>query len=187
MKKPRHKVHRPRTATSKAPKPPQQRSVRIRTAASDEAKALLHYEELKASGRIKRAMVIGEDAHGDVTLLGQGLRLYHMTRLMKIAADFLIDLTKKDSQIKREPLDAGQVTAKTEFAGPALRTQDVTTGPDGNLVPPAGEVFISCGECMHSRFFILHTEAGNDPARYSCASCGNEIKMVRVFHAEAHA
>jgi hypothetical protein len=54
-------------------------------------------------------------------------------------------------------------------------------------VAPKGETIISCGECHHPRFYVLLHEETQQPARWACAHCGNEIKLLRATHEGGHA
>ena len=168
-------------------KKPKGQFVRMRTAATDKAKALAQYEELKRDGKVEKALVVTEGRDGAITVLGQMLKPFEIGKLLFAASQALADHDAKmqASERKREPLEP--FLSAAGFAGPARKIQEITTAPDGTLVPPDGEHFIGCGECHHSRFYVLLRGRDDAPARYSCAHCGNEIKQIEVFHAEGRA
>lgn len=158
--------------------------VRIRTA-EQRKKALAQLAELRANGQVESALVIVQRKDGDIEVLGQEMRPYEVPRLLYAATMAIQDA------------EGGRVAAKLEphvmplswlgLAGPARKTKEVITSADGTLVPPPGEHFISCGECRHPRFYVLFDEKNDSPRRFSCAHCGNEIKMIQVHHGEGRA
>lgn len=158
---------------------------RLRTAATDKRKALDHYQELRRSGKSKRAVVISEDEAGDITVLGQMLKPEDIAELLMIAGHGLTQVLDRQAEPRREPLRP-YISDKGK-AGPAIKTQEITTAPDGTLVAPPGEHIIGCGECKHSRFYVCLTVEDDQPARLSCAHCGNEIVQRRIYHAEGTA
>jgi hypothetical protein len=158
--------------------------VRLRTAHADKKRALDHYQELRRAGKVKRAVVIAEGEDGNLTVLGQMLKPEEIGELLLMAAQGLEHVMQQRQEPRREAL-VPYISAKG-VAGPARKVQEITTAADGTLVPPPGEHIIGCGECKHSRFYVLLDEQ-DQPARFSCAHCGNEIKQIRVFHPEARA
>lgn len=158
------------------------RESRLRTAA-DAAKALRQYQELKNSGRVARAIIIAELKDGGFQVLGQMLTPAEMAPMLMIAADMLAQAEEGRRIVRMEghvePEKRGErvgVTTPTNQRG-------IRKGPDGSLVPPTGENFISCGECHHPHFHVLnHNNDDGVPARLACSHCGNEIIVHRVVH-----
>lgn len=154
--------------------------VRMRTSSKDKKKALDHYQELRRSGRVSRAVVIVEDPENNITILGQMLTPDEVKRLIDTAQFGVSHILEKQREIRREDLDP--FISDRGRAGPARKVQEITVSQDGTLVPPPGEHFIGCGECNHSRFYVLMRDDDDQPARYSCSHCGNELKMIRSYH-----
>jgi hypothetical protein len=67
------------------------------------------------------------------------------------------------------------------------RAKKITTAPDGTLVPPPGENFVSCGECNHPNWFVLHHNESDSTSRYACSHCGNEVENIQITHPEGRA
>ena len=165
------------------------RHVRIRTAATDKRKALEHYQDLRRAGKVARAVVIAEDDQGQITILGQMLKPLEIGQLLLIAADAL-DQAENQTAVKRNE------TKFQPHIEPALRgihnqskprPKEITTDAEGMLVPPPGENLISCGECNHPQWFVLHHNAYDRQSRIACAHCGNEVKSVIAHHPEGRA
>lgn len=156
-----------------------ERQSRLRTAA-DAAKALRQYQELKNSGRVAKAIIIAELKDGNYQVLGQMLTPEEMVPLLVVAADAVAQadagrrIVRMEARI--EPKKRG------ERVGITTRQRGITTGQDGTLVPPAGEDFISCGECHHPHFFVLYHNDHNTMSRFACSHCGNEVILHRITH-----
>jgi len=161
------------------------RPVRLRTAANDKRKALEHYQELRRSGKSKRAVVISEAEDGDVTVLGQMLKPDEIAGLLMVAAQALehadASRTIAKLEIHQEPISVGEHTRGS------LPKRAITLDSEGVMVPPEGENIISCGECHHPRWYVLLNNADETPARYACAHCGNEVVFHRIVHGEGRA
>ena len=153
---------------------------RIQTA-KNKTKALRQYEALKRSGIVTKAVVIAELKGGDFHVLGQDLTPEEMAPLLVVAAEAL---TQADAGRKVVKLVAHVEPGKRgEHNRQAPRAKEITTAPDGSLVPPKGENFISCGECNHPQWFVLHDNATEQLTRYACSHCGNEVKNIMISHA----
>jgi len=163
----------------------ERRPVRVRTAASDKRKALEHYQDLRRSGKSKRAVVISEAENGDVTVLGQMLKPEEIAGLLVVAADALAHVGNEQRKPRlephHEPISIGEHSQGT------IPKRWITLDAEGIMVPPAGENIISCGECHHPRWYVLFNNVDEMPARYACAHCGNEIVMHRIVHSEGRA
>lgn len=156
---------------------------RLRTA-MDHNKALAQYEDMRARGKVRKAVVIVERDDGDVEILGNALTPMAMGGLLYIAADAL---THADGARKVLRLVAHQEPAKRGVHNHgAPGTKEITKAADGTLIPPKGENFVSCGECAHPTWFVLHHDADDSQSRMACAHCGNELKML-VASAVGHA
>jgi hypothetical protein len=154
--------------------------VRTRTAKNPE-KALRQYEEMRAAGGVRQAMVIVEGKDRNLTLLGQGNTVPMLFGLLRMAVEALKhmplpDITRAVREGREVPLSVG------ERVGPKLTQQEITIADDGTLQAPAGETMISCGECRHPRWHITMNEATQLPGRFSCAHCGNEVVWRRAQH-----
>jgi hypothetical protein len=161
------------------------RQVRFRTAASDKRKALEHYQDLRRSGASKRAVVISEAEDGAITVLGQMLTPDEIAMLLLVAADALALIHTKRTEHKPEPHH--QVISVGEHSQGTIPKRGITLDADGVMVPPAGETIISCGLCHHPRWYVLMHLADEQPSRYACGHCGNEVVMHRIAHAEGRA
>jgi hypothetical protein len=161
------------------------RRVRLRTASTDKKKALDHYQTLRRSGRVKDAVVIAEDHDGSITVLGQMLTPDQVGQLLLIAAHSLVAIDKARHLPKLEPHQEPE--RRGEHNGSKPRAKEIVTDADGILQPPPGENIISCGECNHPRWHVLHYTATDQHSRIACAHCGNEVKNIEIFHAEGHA
>jgi hypothetical protein len=157
------------------------RPARFRSAA-DKSKALHQYQELKRSGRVAKAVVVAEMKDGSFEVLGQELTPREIGPLLFVAAEALVaaDADRKIVKLRArvEPAKRG------ERVGVRLPDREITRAPDGVLIPPEGENFMSCGECAHPSFHVLNfnDDDGGVPARLACSHCGNEIKLHRVMH-----
>jgi len=159
---------------------PSMRYIKLRTAASDKKKALNHYQELRRSGKSVRAVVISEDAEGTITVLGQMLTPQAVAELMLMAAQgvahLLEDQKKPRMESHHEIISVGDITQGT------IPKREVTLDADGIIIPPKGENLVSCGECHHPRWHLFHFNGTDQPARYACAHCGNEVKFIPIYH-----
>lgn len=153
------------------------RAVRLQTAKA-RAKALKQYQELRRTQQIDRAIVIAELANGDIHVLGQDLTPNEMAPLLLVAADVM---ERADADRKIVKLVAHQ---KVEHQGAwnqsKPRPKRITTDKDGILIAPPGETFISCGECGHPTWHVLHRSDLDITSRYACAHCGNEVEQIVV-------
>jgi hypothetical protein len=165
----------------KEPKP----NVRIRTAATDKRKALDHYQDLRRSGKSVRAVVISEAADGSYTVLGQMLKPHEIAELLLVAAKALEQADSERTILKLEVREEPERRGVHNRSKP--REPKITKDPDGVLVPPPGENFVSCGECNHPRWYVLHSDATDQTSRYACAACGNEVENIPIHHAEGRA
>lgn len=163
----------------------ERRPVRFRTAATDKRKALEHYQDLRRSGKSKRAVVISEAENGDVTVLGQMLKPDEIAGLLMVAAQALehadAGRTIAKLEIHHEPISVGEHSQGT------IPKRGITLDAEGIMVPPEGENIISCGQCHHPRWYVLLNNADETPSRYACAHCGNEVVMHRIVHEEGRA
>ena len=153
---------------------------RFQTAA-DKTKALRQYEALKRSNMVVKAIVVTELKSGDYHVLGQNLTPEEMAPLLVVAAEALTQAEAGRKIVKLvshvEPEKRG------EHNRSAPRAKEIKTAPDGTLVPPSGENFISCGECDHPQWFVLQDNATERTTRFACSHCGNEVKNIMITHA----
>jgi hypothetical protein len=154
-------------------------TVRFRTAA-DKKKALTQYEELRRSGRIVRAVVIAEMNDQSFQVLGQSMSPQEIGNALMVAAAALEHHRDAARQHRLEPHQEPDSIGPVTQSKPVKR--EITLSPSGVMIPPEGENIISCGECHHPRWYVLHHNKDDTPARYACASCGNEVKFIRMFH-----
>lgn len=161
------------------------RPVRLRTAANDKRKALEHYQDLRRSGKSKRAVVISEAEDGQITVLGQMLKAHEIGRLLLVAAEALehadAGRTIAKLEIHQEPISIGEISQGT------IPKRGITHDAEGIMVPPEGENIVSCGQCHHPRWYVLQNNADEMPSRYACAHCGNEVVIHRITHPEGRA
>ena len=161
------------------------RPVRLRTAATDRKKALDHYQDLRRSGKSKRAVVISEAEDGSITILGQMLKPEEIAELLMIAADALqyaeAGRTIAKLEVHQMPISVGEHSQGT------IPKRGITLDAEGVMVPPEGENIISCGQCHHPRWYICLRNDDETPARWACAHCGNEVVMHRIVHGEGRA
>lgn len=155
------------------------RQVRFRTS-SDRKKALAQYDELRRSGRVARAVVIAELKDESYQVLGQGMDPDQIAQSLMVAAEALAHVDKARQAPRPEPHQEPEV--RGERVGQTRPVKEITLDAGGLMVPPKGETIVSCGECNHPRWYVLHHRADETPARYACAHCGNEVKMLRVQH-----
>ena len=157
---------------------------RFRTAAAKN-KALAQYEDLKASGVVTKAIVIAGLSDGSVHVLGQETTPAEMAPLLAIAVETLAQADAGRRVVRLvshiEPERRGEHNRSKPQA------KEIRTADDGTLIPPPGENFISCGECAHPTWFVLHFDNSNHTSRMACAHCGNEVKNILITHGEGHA
>lgn len=156
----------------------QRRQVRLRTA-SDKKKAMAQYDELRRAGRVARAVVIAELHDNSWQVLGQGMSPEQIAESLMVAATALKQVPQPDNRPRLEPHE--EPVRRGEHNRSKARAKEIGTDEEGNMVPPQGEHIISCGECNHPRWYVLHRD-DESPARYACAHCGNEVKMLRMHH-----
>jgi len=153
--------------------------------ALDRTKALKQYETLKRSGMVAKAVVIAELKDGSYHILGQNLKPHEMAPMLVVAAEAL---TQADADRTLVKLVAHQEPEKRgEWNRSKPRTREITTGPDGVLIPPPGENFVSCGECNHPTWFVLHHDGDDTQSRIACAHCSNEVVSLRITHESGRA
>jgi hypothetical protein len=155
------------------------RPVRVRTA-SDRKKALAQYDELRRMGRLESAVVLCDMKDGTFQILGQGQSLSQIAQSLLIATASITRALDQQNAIRPEPYEEPVQRGVHNRSKP--HPKSITTDADGNLVPPPGENFISCGECNHPRWYVLHTNATDEPARIACAHCGNEVINRKMTH-----
>lgn len=153
--------------------------VRFRTA-SDKKKAMAQYDELRRAGRVERAVVIAELKDGSFRVLGQGMSPEQIGQSLVIAADALAHVEQQAKEIRPEPHIEPEKRGEHNLAKPAPRA--ISMAEDGTFIAPAGENFISCGECDHPRWYILHDDSGDRQSRMACAHCGNEVVSLAIYH-----
>lgn len=138
-------------------------------------KAQRQYEELMRSGSVQSAVVIAELKNGQgYHVLGQGLGLEEVARALMVAAHGVSHAAERQDTPR-----AGQTFGVSDGlevgrAGPAIRGE-VVKREDGTLVPPAGETWMTCGECSSSSWYITGGDRG--VARFVCTRCSNEVKL----------
>lgn len=151
-------------------------------ATSNKTKAFAQYEELRRSGRVKASLILAEMHDGNWQILGQQMSPPDMAQALMVGAEGLsqvserlgADRTALKPEPHEEPLSVGAVL------GQSLKTKAIQLDEEGTMIPPYGENFVSCGECHHPRWFVLHTNADNRLTRMACAHCGNEVIQVPV-------
>lgn len=162
----------------------QGREVRLRTS-SDRKTSMRQYDEMRRNARVDKAVILAEMKDGSFQVLGQGMSIQDITAALITAAESLAHFSEQriapTLEKHEEPFRRGIHNESPP------RPREVTLDGEGNLVPPKGENIISCGECNHPRWYILHHDADDSPARYVCAHCSNEIKVLRVTHTGGNA
>ena len=156
-----------------------QRGARFQTAV-DRAKALKQYETLRRAGMVKKAVVIAELKSGDFHILGQNCTPEEIAPLLVVGADALQHADANRRLVKLVAHQEPERRGVHNQAKPRPRT--IKTAPDGTLIPPPGENFVSCGECSHPTWFVLHHNDSDRTSRYACAHCGNEVAEIMVTH-----
>jgi hypothetical protein len=155
------------------------RAARLQTAL-DRGKAMKQYEALRRANVVVKAVVITELKDGSYHVLGQNLTPEEIAPLLMVGAEAL---TQAEANRRIVKLVAHQEPEKRgEHNRSRPRVREITKDADGVLVPPRGENFISCGECHHPQFHVLHHNADDTLARYACSHCGNEIKNIPILH-----
>jgi hypothetical protein len=159
--------------------------VRLRTAAVDKKKALDHYQTLRRSGKSTKAVVISEDADGQITVLGQMLTPHAVAQLLIYASKGVASLLEEQQKPRLDPNHQPEKPEHHNQSKP--RTPEITWGDDGVMIPPKGEDLIVCGECGYAKWYLLHHINTDMTARYACAHCGNEVKIIPLYHQEGTA
>lgn len=162
----------------------QARGVRVRTAQARD-KAITQLAELRASGQVRKAVVIAEMRDGTLQVLGQELRPDEMAPMLVDAAGGLAHVMGARDEPRLEPREAPLSTGPT--VGLTVQQRGITRDASGILQPPKGETIISCGECKHPRWFATVRLADDSPGRLACAACGNELIWHRIDHAGGRA
>jgi hypothetical protein len=152
---------------------------RLQTAL-DRAKAMKQYETLRRSGMVSKAVVIAELKDGSFHILGQNLTPAEIAPLLMVGADALVHADADRRIVKLVAYQEPEQRGEPNRAKPRPRT--ITQDADGVLVPPPGENFISCGECNHPTWHVLHHNDTDTTSRYACAHCGNEVAEIRITH-----
>jgi hypothetical protein len=150
-------------------------NARLRTA-KDRHKALTQYEEMRARGGVASAIVIVQRKDGDIEVLAQQMTPMEMGPLLYGAAEALAQAEGQRRIVRlvahQEPVKRGEHNQQPR------RKMEIVADAEGNLIPPKGENFISCGECSHPTWFVLHYDVTDTQSRMACAHCGNEVKNV---------
>lgn len=157
---------------------------RLQTAL-DRSKALKQYETLKRAGMVTKAVVIAELKDGSFHILGQNLLPHEIAPMLMVGAEALAHADENRTLIKLVALQEPEKRGIHNQAKP--RQKEIKTGPDGVLIPPPGENFVSCGECSHPTWFVLHHDATDAQSRLACSHCGNEVVALRMHHQEGRA
>ena len=158
--------------------------VRVRTS-SDRKKALDQYQEMKRMGRVESAVILCEMKDGTFQVLGQGMSIDQIASSLMVAARGVLGVKGEADMPKMEPHE--EPVARGTTTQGKVREREITIDGEGLMVPPPGENIISCGECSHPRWYVLFYNANESPSRYACAHCGNEVKMIPVYHSEGTA
>lgn len=152
--------------------------------ALDRSKAMKQYETLKRSNMVTKAVVLAELKDGSFHVLGQNLTPEEIAPMLMVGAEALAHAEDNRRLVK---LVAHQEPVRRGIHNQAKpRRKEITTGPDGVLIPPPGENFVSCGECSHPTWFVLHDDSTDAQSRLACSHCGNEVVAVRT-HQEGRA
>jgi len=158
--------------------------VRLRTRA-DRKRAFEAYDEIRRGARTDGAVVLAKMKDGTLQVLGMQVGLDEIGVMLLSAANALAEADKQRQALRPEPHQDPVQRGVHNQNKPAPRA--IALDAQGNMRPPPGETFISCGECGHPRFYVLFREADDTPARYACAHCQNEIVNRRIYHAEGTA
>jgi hypothetical protein len=158
--------------------------VRIR-AASNKKKSLAQYDELRRSAHVAKAVVIAQMQDGTYQVLGQDMNLRDMAQALLVAAHAVTGAAERENRPVAEPHEM-PISAE-EPRGITMHEREITRNAEGVMVPPEGETIISCGECRHPRWYVCFALADDQPARFACAHCGNEVKLHRIHHGEGRA
>jgi len=154
-------------------------NARLRTAV-DKRKAMKQYETLRRANVVEMAVVIARLKDGSYHVLGQELTPYEMAPLLVVAAEALA-AAEADRKIVKlvahvEPEKRGIHNRSKP------RAKQIRTAPDGTLIPPPGQHFISCGECDHPQWFVLLRDDDDRVSGHACSHCGNEIHVIQITH-----
>jgi len=150
--------------------------VYLKTAAMKN-RALKQYDDLKRSGAVRKAIVVAELNDGSFQVLGQMLKPFEMAPLLVVAAEALAQADAERMIVRLEVHEEPAIRGKRNEQPP--RRPEIIHKSDGSMDPPRGENFISCGECNHPRWYVLHYDVMDSLSRYACAHCGNEVKLIR--------
>jgi ribosomal protein S27AE len=155
-------------------------------ASSDPAKQKRQRQELFNSGSVATHVILAQLKDGGFHIVSMGMKPEDIGLALVAAAEGLVHHRGQESAIRLRAQGIGETMnpGTGSYAGPARKQREVGTDAAGNLKPPPGESFIRCGECENPGFFIANHEADDTPARFVCAKCGNEIKLLRVTHGE---
>lgn len=158
---------------------------------SKKEKSLRQYEDFKANGEIVSAVVVGADAEGNVTVIGQGMDLHEIGLSLYAAVKGVASaLDNQKARLGDTKLDPGSMPEAHER--PDIKVQygkkrvpEMKQELDGKLTAPAGEEFVSCAECGCSKWFTLQYANSMRLSRFACVACGNEVKMVFASGSES--
>lgn len=161
----------------RAGKPDPSLRTRMRIA-RDPAKALAQYDDLRVRGRLNSAVILCDMKDGSFEVLSQGMKAPQIGRALMQASAMLMHADADVNALRLEPQD--EPISIGGHSGQHPQPPTILLDAEGNLKPPIGTEFISCGECHHPRFYILIESDGGALARLACASCGNEINLRGV-------
>jgi hypothetical protein len=166
--------------------PPGQMGVRIQLT-SDRKKAKRQYEELMRSGQFDRAVIIAELTRDrGYHVLGQGMSIDDIPRALLATAEVLKVAVEHDNHPRHGKIAGVSAGLEVGRAGPVLKDRAVTKDADGLLHPPKGETFLTCGECQSSSWYIT-CDGFDQPQRWVCTNCQNEVILRRDVHPEGNA
>ena len=157
---------------------------RIQTAL-DRTKAMKQYETLRRSNMVTKAVVIAELKDGSFHVLGQNLTPEEIAPLLVVGAESLTAVESNRRIVKLVVHQEPEKRGEHNRAKP--RAKQITKDAEGVLVPPPGENFISCGECHHPTWHILHYNDSDQTSRYACSHCGNEVVNIPITQPPGHA
>src|SRR5262249_20620176 len=149
------------------------------------------YEELRARGDLRRAVIICEAKDGDFQVLAQGMNLEEIAGALMAAAAGVTHARETELGRAREtklgdPAPESGPPPKSERTG-RKREPEIKRDADGNLTLPHGETFVVCAECGATKWFATIQEFVGALGRLACTSCGNELLMTQSLHSEGHA
>lgn len=164
--------------------------VRVRTARA-RSKARDQLRELLRDTSLVHTLVIASDGEGAWTVLAGGMEAKDMGRALLIGTEALKRVTEHEDT-KGGPGGAIKLDRTIPVKGPMRaagrrRDPEIKLNAEGELQAPPGEAFTYCAECGAARWYITTMLADDMPGRYACVFCGNEVKLLRMQHAEGRA